>query len=174
MKKKEWKNPLCFAYNTLIVSTSDFSDISSRNGCPEYENKLNLIVRLLFWGYGYNRIPFHWITRCFTLTLMSVVFWPSTPPNMPFQRRRKCIFHWCGWVLLTIWDKVKSSGTVIDWCTGREWSVNCMTVISARWKSNMPFQGQRKWHIPIDSHGEILRGRLNYYITQWRQEISEF
>ncbi len=48
---------------------------------------------------------------------------------------------------LTIWDKVKSHGTLIDWCTGREWPVNCMTVISARWQSNMPFQRQWKWHI---------------------------
>ena len=44
------------------------------------------------------------------------------------------------WAWLTIWNKVKSHGTVIDWCTGREWPVNCMTVISAWWRSNMPFQ----------------------------------
>ena len=44
---------------------------------------------------------------------------------------------------LTIWDKVKSHSTVINWCTGREWPVNCMTVISAWWRSNMPFQ--RYW-----------------------------
>ena len=36
-----------------------------------------------------------------------VVYWPLTPPNMPFQRWRKCIFHWCGWAWLTIWDRVK-------------------------------------------------------------------
>ena len=35
---------------------------------------------------------------------------------------------------------LKSHGTV----TGREWPVNCMTVISARWRSNMPFQRRRK------------------------------
>ena len=34
-----------------------------------------------------------------------------------------------------------------------------MTVISAWWRSNMPFQ--------------ILSGRLNYYITRSRQEVSE-
>ena len=44
---------------------------------------------------------------------------------------------------LTIWDKVKSHGTFIDWCTEREWHVNCITVISAWWRSNMPFQ--RYW-----------------------------
>ena len=58
-------------------------------------------------------------------------------------------------------DKMgKSCGTVIDWCTGRDWPVNCMTVISARWQSNMPFQR--------------LNGGLNYYITRWRQEVSQF
>ena len=54
---------------------------------------------------------------------------------------------------------LKSHGTVIDWCTGREWPVNCMTVISAWWRSNMPFQR--------------VSGRLNYY-TRWRQEVSSF
>ena len=29
-------------------------------------------------------------------------------------------------------------------------------------------------HIPMASYGEILSGRLNYYITRWRQEISQF
>ena len=36
-----------------------------------------------------------------------VVCRPPTQPNMPFQRRRKCIFHWCGRTWLTIWDWVK-------------------------------------------------------------------
>ena len=36
-----------------------------------------------------------------------VVYWPLTPPNIPFQRRRKCIFHWRGRAWLTIWDRVK-------------------------------------------------------------------
>ena len=49
---------------------------------------------------------------------------------------------------LTKWDKVKSHGTLIDWCTGREWPLNCMTVISAWWWSNMSVQRRRKWHIP--------------------------
>ena len=49
---------------------------------------------------------------------------------------------------LTIWDKVKSHGTLIDWCTRREWPLNSMTVISAWWWSNMPVQTRRKWHIP--------------------------
>ena len=93
--------------------------------------------------------------------MVSVVYWPSTWPNMPFQRQRKWHIPMAthgkksrrrAW--LTIWDKVKSRSTVIDWCTGREWPVNCMTVISAWWRSNMPFQR--------------LSGLWNYYITRWR------
>ena len=57
------------------------------------------------------------------------------------------------------WDKVKSHGTLIDWCTGREWPVNCKTVISTWWRSNMPFQR--------------LSGRLNYYITRCIQGARE-
>ena len=75
---------------------------------------------------------------------------------------------------LTIWDKVKSRGTFTDWCTGRERSVNCMTVISAWWRSNMQFQGRWKWHIPMASYKEILSGRLNYNIIRWWQEVSQF
>ena len=56
-------------------------------------------------------------------------------------------------IWLTQWDKVKAHDTLKDWCTGREWPVNCMTVISPWWRSNMPFQ--------------TLSGRLNYYITRW-------
>ena len=37
----------------------------------------------------------------------SVVYWPPTRPNMPFQRRRKCIFHWRRRAWRTIWDRVK-------------------------------------------------------------------
>ena len=59
----------------------------------------------------------------------------------------------CRQAWLTIWDKVKSHRTVTDWCTGREWPMNCMTVISTWWRSNMPFQGRRKWHIPMASYG---------------------
>ena len=64
-------------------------------------------------------------------------------------------------IWLTKWDKVKAHDTLIDWCTGREWPLNCMTVISAWWRSNMPFQRL----------SGRLCGRLNYYITRWRQEI---
>ena len=39
------------------------------------------------------------------------------------------------------WDELKNShGTLIDWCTGREWPLNCMTVIFAWWRLNIRFQ----------------------------------
>ena len=41
--------------------------------------------------------------------------------------------------------KKNSHGKLIDWCTGREWPVNCMTVISAWWRSNMRFQRSSRW-----------------------------
>ena len=90
-----------------------------------------------------------------------IVYWPLTRPKCHSKvMHRKEVTHSDGsyekksrrraW--LTIWDKVKSHGTLIDWCTRREWPVNCMTVISAWWRSNIPF--------------ERLSGRLNYYITR--------
>ena len=42
---------------------------------------------------------------------------------------------------------------------GRGWPVNCMTVISTRRWSNMPFQRRRKLHIPLASYRKRLTGR---------------
>ena len=42
--------------------------------------------------------------------------------------------------------KKNSHGTLIDWCTRREWPVNCMTVISAWWRSIIPFQ-RSSWRL---------------------------
>ena len=41
------------------------------------------------------------------------------------------------------WQYGTGLKSVTNWCTGREWPVNCMTAISAWWRSNMPFQ--RRW-----------------------------
>ena len=55
-------------------------------------------------------------------------------------------FQWQLWeeiALACLADEMgqgKSHDTLIDWHTGREWPLNCMTVISAWWRSNMPFQ----------------------------------
>ena len=70
-----------------------------------------------------------------------VVFWPSTRPKMPFNvMHRKEVTHSNGnYERKSRGRKLankmelanKSHGTLIDWRTGREWPVNCMTVISA-------------------------------------------
>ena len=88
-------------------------------------------------------LSFHSISMCCILT---------------FDPAKHAISKWCAgrkWhipmasnrkrsrrrIWLIKWDKVKkSNGTLIDSCTRREWPVNCMTVISAWWRSNMPFQ----------------------------------
>ena len=59
------------------------------------------------------------------------------------------------------WDEVKKKShyTLIDWRTGKEWPLNSMTVISAKWRSHRPFQRKRKWHIPIARHRKKLRRR---------------
>ena len=114
----------------------------------------------------------HWITVIIIIVIScwhDVVFWSSTRPKMPFQSdapEGSDTFQWPVYrkksrrrIWLTKWDKVKAHDTLIDWCTGREWPLNCMTVISAWWLSNIPFQRLSK--------------RLNYYITWWGQEVSE-
>ena len=64
--------------------------------------------------------------------------------------------------------KEKSHYTLIDWRTGREWPLNCMTVISARWRLHRPFQRKRKWHIPVARYRKKLRRRV--HITAWEFE----
>ena len=64
--------------------------------------------------------------------------------------------------------KKKSHYTLIDWRTGRGWPLNCMTVISARWRSHRPFQRKRKWHIPVARYRKELRRRV--HITVWEFE----
>ena len=73
-----------------------------------------------------------------------------TRPKMPFKvMHRKEMIHSNG-----IYER-KSRGrklademgrgkmshdTLIDWRTGREWPLNCMTVISTSWRLNIRFQ----------------------------------
>ena len=64
---------------------------------------------------------------------------------------------------------LKSHGTVTNWCTGREWPVNCMKNISIQWRSNMPFQRRRKCIFRWPVMGKYWVGD---YITRWRQEVS--
>ena len=67
--------------------------------------------------------------------------------------------------------RLKSHGAVTNWCTGRGWPVNCMTLISVRWWSNMPFQRQRKLHISLASYRKRLRGRGGVSISLRRSLI---
>ena len=96
-----------------------------------------------------------------------VVYWSSTRPNMPFQRRRSCIFHLRGRAWLTIWYRVKIprySHRLMHrkrvTCELHDSYFRSMTIKHAIPKT-------------AEVH-EILSGRLNYYITQWRQEVSNF
>ena len=61
--------------------------------------------------------------------------------------------------------RLKSHGTFTNWCTGREWPVNCKTVISAWWRSNMPFQRRRKCIFQWPDMGIYWVG-VNCYITE--------
>ena len=92
-----------------------------------------------------------------------VVYWPPTRPNMPFQRRRKCIFHWRGRAWVTIWDRVKIprynhklmhrkrvTGELHDSY------FRSMTIKHAIPKT-------MEVHIPMASYGEILSGRELLY-----------
>ena len=75
-----------------------------------------------------------------------------TRPKMPFKvMHRKEVTHSDGsYVRKTRGRKLtdemgrgkkkKSHYTLIDWRTGRKWPLNCMTVISARWRSHRPSQ----------------------------------
>ena len=67
--------------------------------------------------------------------------------------------------------KLKSHGAVTNWSTGRWWPVNCMTVISARWWSNIPFQSRWKLYIPLGScifrWEEIAWVWKRVYISAW-------
>ena len=112
---------------------------------------------------------------CYVLT-----FWPGQKCHsrwhtgrkwhirMAVMRRNRVGGNW-----LMKWDEVKKKShyTLIDWRTGREWPLNCMTVISAPWRSHRQLQRKQKWHIPIARHGKKLRRRggvLYHHVGVWR------
>ena len=101
----------------------------------------------------------------------SVVYWPSTRPNMPFQRRGSCIFYWLGRAWQIIGDRVKIPRyrrrlmhRKRVTCELHDSYFRLMTI-----KHAIPKTAE-----VTHSDGEILSGRLNYYITRWRQEVSKF
>ena len=95
---------------------------------------------------------------CFFIYLCACLWKEVTHSNGSYERksRRRELADEMG-------HGKKSHDTLIDWCTRREWPLNCMTVISAWWWSNMPFQG--------------LSGRLSGRWTEisWsrRQDVVE-
>ena len=74
----------------------------------------------------------------------------STRPKMPFKvMHRKEVTHSNGSyerksrgrkLAHKMGQAKKSHDTLIDWRTGKEWPLNCMTVISAWWRLNIRFQ----------------------------------
>ena len=103
-----------------------------------------------------------WMIKQFNLKQF-VVYWPPTPPNMPFQRRRKCIFHWRGRTWLTIWDRVKipryshrlMHRKKVTW-EQHDSYFRLMTIKHAIPKT-------AEVHIPMASYGQILSGRELLY-----------
>ena len=94
--------------NSTVWQFPETSDWKRNLQMPENRltGKRKELVLILQWPLGLERPPsLLLLVRKSTCTL--VVYWPPTPPNMPFQRRRKCIFHWRGRAWLTIWDGVK-------------------------------------------------------------------
>ena len=122
-----------------------------------YKNTTNYFEQIL------EATPHKTTALCYVLT-----FWPG----------QKCHSRWCTgrkWhILMAVmrgnlvggnwlmkWDEVKkykSHYNLIGWRTGREWPLNWMTVISARWRSHRPFQRKRKWHIPAPDIGSSRGG----------------
>ena len=94
------------------------------------------------------------------------MFWPSTWPKNAIPR-------WCTrrkWHIPMASNRKRSRGRIkaynmvqgegptvpLQWCTGREWPLNCMTIISAWWRLNIRFQRSKR----------AIVWALNYHLTQ--------
>ena len=124
----------------------------------------------------FTRVCTVFIIYIFLACIVSKYMFTQTPPRAGFGIRLllyfdlrpgpKCHSRWCTgrkWQILVAvmrgnrvggnwlmkWDELKKShDTLIDWRTGRGWPLNCMTVISARWRLNMRFQrSSGRWTI---------------------------
>ena len=116
-----------------------------------------------------------------------VVYWPPTWPNMPFQRRWKCIFHWCGRAWLTIWDRVKIprySHKLMHWkrvtCELHDSYFRSMTIKHAIPKtaevthSDGQLWGDIEWAIEL-LYNSVNTGSQLVLETRpvWRQDVVE-
>ena len=105
---------------------------------------------ILFNGYTFQFLMvFRWPTIYSNFQLL--YFDLLTRPKKPFKvMHRKEVTHSNGSYVRKsrgrkLADEIgrakkNSHGTLIDWYTGREWPLNCMTVISAWWRLNIRFQ----------------------------------
>ena len=83
------------------------------------------------------------VKGCYVLT-----FWPGQKCHSRWRTGRK--WHTLMAVMrgnrvggnwLMKWEELKKfPWYTTEWCTGREWPLNCMTVISAWWRLNIRFQ----------------------------------
>ena len=114
--------------------------------------------------------PDHWVTL-YSLRKWPCLFFPIINRNISiasqccistFDPAKHAIPKWCterkwhipmasnrkrsrGRIWLMKWDKVKFPWYTHRLMYRREWPLNCMTVISAWWCSNMPFQRLSGW-----------------------------
>ena len=161
------KKCLCYKTRLILILKS-----KQQNKNDRYKT-INLckIVAILFY-YCINT-PLKWFA--------CVVYWPLTRPNMPFQRRRKCIIlSEVGRAWLTIWDRVKIS------CYSHKLMHQKVSDLWTAWQLFL-LNGDQTCHSKDGgsaySNGQLwgdIEWALNYYITEctgnsmsWRQDAVE-
>ena len=102
----------------------------------------------------------------------TVVYWPPTRANMPFQRRRKCIFHWRGRAWLTIWDRVKIPRYSQKLMHRKRVTCELHSSYFRSMTIKYAIPKTAEVHIPMASYGEILNGRST--ITQCTGNLRSF
>ena len=151
--------------------------------CANLNTFLNEFIQVIFnlvgkSMYRSKEIWYYWmnIKNCCKISWAFVVYWPLTWLNMPFQRRRELHILLVSdgkrlrrraW--LTIWDWVKIPCTVTNWCTGRGWPVNCMTVVIV---FNWNHFEMRLLNLRIDFFVYLLRGAADRGVESLRFQVS--
>ena len=121
---------------------------------------------------------------CSTPATMStyVMFWPFDPAKNAIQGgHRKEVTHSSGSYErksrgrkladeMGRGKKKKSHYTLIDWRTGREWPLNWMTVISARWRTQAIPRLAEVTHPGRLKSEEVAQALRRVYSTAWEFE----